>query len=170
MGKIVPCWNNRELLYVNQMAMEVGCDLPFPTAKTLTKDTGERFFSEYIKSVKPMMQTYNGDECCCSSCRKCTTNDAEPAKTICLVNPMAGVTLTTITATVNRTTTGTSDTPTTQQHCEYPTNAATNTTHVPVMATHCANAHTILLRANSTIHVLSQVHTVVNIKKRMAPS
>jgi hypothetical protein len=66
---VVPYWNHSELWYINNLAASVGIALPFSNAERLPKDNGERFFSEYITSVRPASQKYNNlDFCMCSFC------------------------------------------------------------------------------------------------------
>jgi len=76
--KIVPFWNHAELGYINTLAVEVNCLPPFPKAERLPKDTGERFFSEYIKGVNPSKERYNGDNFWCSICRKIIGKTKQP--------------------------------------------------------------------------------------------
>jgi len=67
--KVVPYSNHSELWYINDLAADVGCCLPFPNAERLPPDNGERFFSQYIKFVNPMRQKYSEEEeCLCSLC------------------------------------------------------------------------------------------------------
>lgn len=66
--KVVPYWNHLELWHVNLMATDVGIAMPFPMAEKLPPDNGERFFSEYMKLVKPMQQKYHFDQCLCNLC------------------------------------------------------------------------------------------------------
>jgi hypothetical protein len=67
--KIVPYYNHTELWYINQMAADIGCSLPFPKAEKLPDDNGERFFSKYMTIVRPGAQKYNDDdECLCKEC------------------------------------------------------------------------------------------------------
>jgi len=98
--KIVPYWNHTELVCINKIAIAVGCNPPFPQAETLPKDTGERFFSEYITNVKPLLERYNGDECWWVVCRQ-MIND-EPTTTTYLTKPVASPTLTTTTTDADR--------------------------------------------------------------------
>ena len=68
---VLPYFNHSELNWVNSLAVECGIEdkLPFPCAEQLGKDTGERFFSEYmewIDSVKPRVD--ENDMCLCVSC------------------------------------------------------------------------------------------------------
>ena len=65
--------NHSELAFVNQLARDVGVgSLPFPTAEVLQPDTGERFFSEYLTTVKPAMGKYDENDMCL--CRVCIAN------------------------------------------------------------------------------------------------
>jgi len=100
--KIVPHWNQSELIYINNIANDVGCPPPFPKAERLTNDTGERFFAEYIKSVKPLIGRCNEDNCWCDICRIIIGNDTLPAKITYLDETDASPTLTTTTTVADR--------------------------------------------------------------------
>ena len=67
--KVVPYFNHSELAYVNQMAIDLSLDPPFPNAEPLGADTGERFFSEYITTIKPGTGGFDQrDFCLCIAC------------------------------------------------------------------------------------------------------
>jgi len=108
---IVSFFDHTELHYVNQIALDAGTTqslLPFQKLETLPKDSGERFFSEYLtwmKQAKPKCDI--NDHCMCSSCYKhgeqwatlaaaaaaataTTTTIAEPMRNVPMPNaPMA---------------------------------------------------------------------------------
>jgi len=93
--KVVPFWNHAELGYVNAMAIAVNCMPPFPKAEPVHKDTGERFFSEYIKSVNPTKERYNGDHCWCTICKKIIGDTKQPTEDTYLAHLVTGTTTTT---------------------------------------------------------------------------
>ena len=70
---VVPFYNHSELSYVNQMAKRLSLrKLPFPEAETLQPDNGERFFSEYLTDVLPLVRgkySVNG-MCLCQGCNE----------------------------------------------------------------------------------------------------
>jgi len=68
--KVVSFFNHSELWYVNDMAKSIGCTYPFPAAEVLPKDNGERFFSEYINTLKEIGKNQRGEagECLCKQC------------------------------------------------------------------------------------------------------
>jgi len=68
--KIVPYFNHSELWHVNRLAKSVGCPYPFPTAEMLPQDSGERFFSEYMTTLKNIGSNKTSDtgECLCQLC------------------------------------------------------------------------------------------------------
>ncbi|CAB9503917.1 unknown protein [Seminavis robusta] len=68
--RVVAFWNHTELWFINDMATAVGLPLPFPNAEKLKEDNGERFFSEYMATVKPNKQLYAADFCLCDVCVK----------------------------------------------------------------------------------------------------
>jgi len=64
--------NHSELEWINQLACNAGCStIPYPCTETLLPDTGERFFSKYLKENRPP-QIENDDDRC--QCTKCTNN------------------------------------------------------------------------------------------------
>jgi len=70
---VVPYHNHTELWNTNNVATAVGCRLPFPYAKVLPEDNGERFFSEYLSIVMPSLKgVRRGEfgECRCALCRR----------------------------------------------------------------------------------------------------
>jgi hypothetical protein len=77
--RVVPYRNHSELWYVNNLAMRVGLDIPFPRAERLLKDNGERFFSEYITNWSKNSWK-NGDvgKCLCDSCTVVTASPIPP--------------------------------------------------------------------------------------------
>jgi len=70
--KVVPCFNHSELWYVNNVARSVGLRCPFPRAERLPNDTGERFFSQYMTTLKDIGKKQRGDdgECLCQLCQR----------------------------------------------------------------------------------------------------
>ena len=74
--RVVPHWNHSELMFINQMAVELGGTAPFPRAEPLPPDNGERFFSECMTTVNPMHQQHGNlhDECLCAICTKIYTD------------------------------------------------------------------------------------------------
>jgi len=67
--KVIPYFNHSELSYVNEMANDVGCTMPFPTAEPLPDDNGERFFSQYLKILKQIGDRRGEEgECLCDLC------------------------------------------------------------------------------------------------------
>jgi len=78
--RVLPYFNHSELCHVNKIAADVNCRVPFPEAETLPPDNGERFFSKYLTTVKPLTQKYNDmDECICESCTMATNIADRPA-------------------------------------------------------------------------------------------
>jgi len=64
--------NHSELEWVNQLARDAGCStVPFPCTETSLPDTGERFFSEYLKDNRPPQIKDDDDRC---QFAKCTNN------------------------------------------------------------------------------------------------
>ena len=72
--KVVPYFNHSELSYVNRMAITVGCTPPFPSAEPLPPDNGEKFFSQYMTTLKQIGRK-RGEEgkCLCELCEWSTT-------------------------------------------------------------------------------------------------
>ena len=65
-------YNESDLCYINQLAVEAGSTIiPFPHARKLQSDNGERFFSEYFEQNKDHMK-FGVDpitrRCLCTSC------------------------------------------------------------------------------------------------------
>ena len=87
--RVVPCFNHSELSFVNQLAADVGCRVPFPYAEVLPEDNGERFFSEHMSIVIPSLSgVRRGEygECMCALCKRTSTKTvvfavASPTKT-----------------------------------------------------------------------------------------
>ena len=68
--KVSPYYNHSELMYVNGLAEKSNMKIPFPTAERLGKDTGERFFSEYMTMVRPGKAVYcKIGHCLCDVCK-----------------------------------------------------------------------------------------------------
>ena len=69
----MPYYNHTELAYVNKIAADAGVtatDWPFKNVERLVDDTGERFFSEYLTTIKPHKQMYDTmDRCLCNTCK-----------------------------------------------------------------------------------------------------
>ena len=68
---IVPYHNHLELAWVNDLAIKAGCSkhVPFHSVEPLGKDTGERFFSEYLQWMGTTKPTYDDqDRCLCQDC------------------------------------------------------------------------------------------------------
>ena len=65
-------YNHSELAVINQWAVEAGCaSIPFPHAKPLPKDNGERFFGTYIVESKEREKYGNNlttRRCLCPDC------------------------------------------------------------------------------------------------------
>jgi len=87
--RVLPHFNHAELCHINKIAADVNCGLPFPNAETLPVDNGERFFSEHLKSVKPLSMKYNNmDECLCASCAITITDIANCEPTVPVPNQL----------------------------------------------------------------------------------
>jgi len=80
---VVPFFNHSELWYANTMATSIGCPMPFPSAEILPKDNGERFFSQYMKTLKGIGKTLRGPigECLCQLCKGTVINDGTTTST-----------------------------------------------------------------------------------------
>ena len=67
---VVPFFNHSELAHVNQLAQKAGCcQLPFQKVEKLVEDTGERFFSEYLRWMRAVKPKHDiRDMCCCVRC------------------------------------------------------------------------------------------------------
>jgi hypothetical protein len=67
--EVVPYQNHSELWHINTLAASVGAPIPFPTAKKLPKDNGERFFLVYLTSILPQLTRFDDNDCClCTLC------------------------------------------------------------------------------------------------------
>jgi len=67
--KVVPFFNHTELAYVNGLANEVGCRIPFPKAEPLQPANGERFFSRHMETLKEIGSKRGEDgDCLCNTC------------------------------------------------------------------------------------------------------
>ena len=68
---IVSFNNHTELNHINKLALAAGATkIPFPHAETLPKDTGERFFSEYLSWMRTEKPRFDVQDYCL--CCKCT--------------------------------------------------------------------------------------------------
>jgi len=84
---VVPYFNHSELAWVNSLSRECGIEnkMPFPFTEKLGEDTGERFFSEYIrwiKSTKPSVDL--NDMCLCTACK--TGQNVSPTEVRAIAN------------------------------------------------------------------------------------
>ena len=67
--KVVPYFNHSELWYVNRLAQSIGLPYPFPKAEVLPRDNGERFFSQYMTTLKTIGKRRGvAGECLCDLC------------------------------------------------------------------------------------------------------
>lgn len=74
--KVLPFFNHSELQCVNKLAQAVSLASPFPSAEVLQNDTGERFFSQHVSTIKPTSGACNKHGLC--SCRECTMTMKAP--------------------------------------------------------------------------------------------
>ena len=73
--KIPSYWNHTQLNTLNDMANKVGWETkPFPFAKPLPEDNGERFFSQYLHQQKMRIERYpphrENSRCQCTQCAR----------------------------------------------------------------------------------------------------
>ena len=71
--QVPPFWNHTQLDFINQLATKVGWEKqPFPQARPLPKDNGERFFAEYFVELCNRRKKYKdntiNDRCPCERC------------------------------------------------------------------------------------------------------
>ena len=73
--RIPSFYNHTRLKFINEMAKKVGWDKePFPFARPLPEDNGERFFSQYLAQHKQRVKTFpehpDNSRCQCNNCAK----------------------------------------------------------------------------------------------------
>ena len=107
---------------MNRLAKSVGCCYPFPKAEILPADTGERFFSEYMSTLKNIGKKRGVDgECLCSLCDRPMPQSNNNSQTNVPSQQQQG--LTTRGETMTTTTTQQSTTPpTAAKHRQQPPN------------------------------------------------
>ena len=75
----MPFFNHSELWYVNNMATQAGCSIPFPDAEVFQEDNGERFFSRYITETLPGLGVQRHGELGQCLCEICVNSPSKPA-------------------------------------------------------------------------------------------
>ena len=67
-------FNHSDLAVVNELATSLGVEAPFPNARELAEDNGEKFMSEYLieqrERHKTVLPHRENDRCQCRSCAK----------------------------------------------------------------------------------------------------
>jgi len=71
---VVSYYNHTELTHINQLAQTAGCRPPFDFVETLVEDTGEVFFSEYLRWLKSERPKQDANDLCL--CIKCNEEGA----------------------------------------------------------------------------------------------